>query len=202
MAKTKTPEVEFGKRVKTAREAMGWSQTKLATAMTERGHKMHMSTVSQLESGSRSIRLNEAVALGDLLGVAIPGQSAQGQLTPDGLAQTVTTIANTLFRAGAGLGDATQEVEEIIAGVFGDDDEEQWAMRAAKAGIDDSAQERAMTARGLFSCFRVVDIAVVTPLSVLCSELLLGKPLNLETYKRQAEVTNKLLDLIKNPVTE
>lgn len=51
------------------REAAGLSQEELAERMTERGFGFSQATVWKIEQGKRPVKLSEAVALGDALGM-------------------------------------------------------------------------------------------------------------------------------------
>ncbi|UGQ14330.1 helix-turn-helix domain-containing protein [Yinghuangia sp. ASG 101] len=51
------------------RKAMHLSQEHIADAMTERGFKMHQTQVAKIENGSRPIRLDEAMAIADILSI-------------------------------------------------------------------------------------------------------------------------------------
>lgn len=55
------------------REAKGWTQDRLARALTNLGTPATQSTVTRIEKGTRPLRLNEAEALARALGVAIEG---------------------------------------------------------------------------------------------------------------------------------
>lgn len=55
---------EFGKRVRTAREELGWSQENLAEASG-----LHWTYVSSIERGERNISLRNILKLAESLGV-------------------------------------------------------------------------------------------------------------------------------------
>lgn len=58
-----TPEKRLGVRLRREREERGWSQQEVAKRLADRGISLHMSTIAKIEAGSRSVRLNEAIAL-------------------------------------------------------------------------------------------------------------------------------------------
>lgn len=63
-----TPEQRFAQLVRERREANGWSQEELARRVSAAtGSPFHQTAVTRLESGSRNIRLNEVVALAEVL---------------------------------------------------------------------------------------------------------------------------------------
>lgn len=67
-----TAEEWFGSQVRIAREARQWSQEALArTLRDESGIGIDQAAVARLERGKRAIRLNEAVALARIFGIAL-----------------------------------------------------------------------------------------------------------------------------------
>lgn len=57
----------FGKRVKSQREAVGWSQRELSERLAELGVKLDTSAITRIENGSRDPRLKEATAIAHAL---------------------------------------------------------------------------------------------------------------------------------------
>lgn len=72
-----------------AREAAGLSQTEVARAMKQAGYGWHQTTVGKVEMGQRSLSLEEAVALGRIVGLeaadVIAAVSAPGDAADDAL---------------------------------------------------------------------------------------------------------------------
>jgi transcriptional regulator with XRE-family HTH domain len=65
-------EARFAANIRARRESVGWSQGELARRLRENGwENFHQTTVSRIEKGDRPIRLGEAVAVAELLGVPI-----------------------------------------------------------------------------------------------------------------------------------
>jgi len=60
---------EIGEEVREARIAVGASQQELADLMRKRGFEWSQATVWSVEKGKRALRLNEAVALSEMLNV-------------------------------------------------------------------------------------------------------------------------------------
>jgi ribosome-binding protein aMBF1 (putative translation factor) len=54
--------------IRRTRLAVGWSQWKLAEAMTEQGFGWYQSTVNRTETGGRELTWREAIALSEMLG--------------------------------------------------------------------------------------------------------------------------------------
>lgn len=61
-------EAAFAKNVKAARERRGWSQTELAKRLTARSLTFHQQQIQRIETGTRPVRLNEAILLAEVLG--------------------------------------------------------------------------------------------------------------------------------------
>lgn len=69
----------FGDNVRRARAIKGWSQRRLAEALDVRGVKLDPSAVTRIERGAREVKLREAAAFAQCLGVDI-----QELITPAG----------------------------------------------------------------------------------------------------------------------
>lgn len=61
----------LGSGIQHIRESMGLTQTRLAEAMSTRGHAWHQQTVVKTEKGLRPVRFEEALALADILHVEV-----------------------------------------------------------------------------------------------------------------------------------
>lgn len=59
--------MNLGQNLRRLRTRMDWSQSRLARAMTGRGHPWRQSTVSAIETGRRGIAIEEADVLATLL---------------------------------------------------------------------------------------------------------------------------------------
>lgn len=63
-----TPGARFARRLREERERVGLSQTGLAEQLSERlGDAIYHSAVARMESGQRSVKIDEAVAVADVL---------------------------------------------------------------------------------------------------------------------------------------
>lgn len=65
-----TPAEVFARRLREIRTAKGWSQARVAEEMTRLGHRMMQTTVGKVETGDRSVSLEEALVFALALGVA------------------------------------------------------------------------------------------------------------------------------------
>lgn len=91
----------FGGNVRARREALGWSQSELARRMNDAGWpKYSQITVARTEDSSRGTRLDEALALANVLGADMPSM-----LEPSGHAAAVGQLRAVLHDARA-AGDA------------------------------------------------------------------------------------------------
>lgn len=61
----------FRKRLKTERELRGWSQVEMAKTLSDNGIPMHATTIAKIELGDRTVRIDEATAIADLLEVSL-----------------------------------------------------------------------------------------------------------------------------------
>ena len=62
----------IGQRVRELRELRGLPQQHVAMVMTlTKGYRWHQTVVAKVERGERSLKLSEAVALADILGVPV-----------------------------------------------------------------------------------------------------------------------------------
>lgn len=90
----------FGDNVRRARAVKGWSQRRLAEALDIRGVKLDPSAVTRIERGAREVKLREAAAIAQCLGVDI-----QELITPAGrepLAVILQTLKSATDRMQAG----------------------------------------------------------------------------------------------------
>jgi transcriptional regulator with XRE-family HTH domain len=60
-----------GSKLREAREAIEWSQRRLAEELEQWGLKLDPSAVTRIERGSREVKLREAVAFAEALGIPI-----------------------------------------------------------------------------------------------------------------------------------
>jgi transcriptional regulator with XRE-family HTH domain len=90
---------QVGQRVRELREQRGFSQQHVAMTMTmTRGHRWHQTTQAQTESGQRPLRLTEAVALADVLGVRV---------------DELTQVRGTWHERGLAIGELQRLAQQI-----------------------------------------------------------------------------------------
>ena len=63
----------FRKRLKAERQRREWSQSDIAKLLSENRIPMHPTTIAKIEAGDRSVRIDEATGIADLLGLSLDG---------------------------------------------------------------------------------------------------------------------------------
>lgn len=137
----------FRQRLREERERAGFSQMELARLMTERlSARIDSTTVTRMERGERTVRLDEAVVAAEVLGVPLPNMlNAAGT----GL---LAKIDDVRFR----LDGAQRELETAVAEV------ERWRNRVDELseeleGLEErqQAEHKAEVERDLMEEFRI-----------------------------------------------
>lgn len=84
MASAKWSDHRFGEAVKRHRERLGWTQVQMAKMLADRGlQPMRDTTLAKIEAGSRSVRINEAIAIADLLELSLDDLVGRPPQNPD-----------------------------------------------------------------------------------------------------------------------
>lgn len=96
-----TPQVTaFIRRMRQERVAAGLTQAELAARVSRRaGHTVHTSIYTRMEQGARAIRLSEAVAIAEELGVSLSSLLYSRDAVDDELAQLRQDLAAARWRA-------------------------------------------------------------------------------------------------------
>ncbi len=107
----KRPEQVFAARVREMRERYGWSQQRLAKAMSARGlaiganmaAPMHIdpSGVTRLERGDRQIRLDEAVLLAEIFDTTVDGMLRPALPLDEQIRSAEFQVGSAYLRAAA-----------------------------------------------------------------------------------------------------
>jgi transcriptional regulator with XRE-family HTH domain len=99
------PERIFGRRLKAERLRRGWRLEDLATWASEHGLNVHPSAYSKIEAGQRAVRLREAVAIAQALGIPLGFMLAEDDPTETErrLAQVKAELAEASDRSDAEL---------------------------------------------------------------------------------------------------
>lgn len=75
-------DAQVGRMIQSTRKARGVTQAQLAALVEERGLQMRQQTVVKIEQGRRPLRLQEAQALADALGIDLDSLRPEG-IDPD-----------------------------------------------------------------------------------------------------------------------
>jgi transcriptional regulator with XRE-family HTH domain len=80
------PERILGQRLRGLREEAGLTQEQVAARMRSLGHHLYQNTIWKIEAGKRPVRVNEAVALANILGIPLDGLLRDPALSAEGSA--------------------------------------------------------------------------------------------------------------------
>jgi transcriptional regulator with XRE-family HTH domain len=126
MGSQKWIDQRFGKRVKAERDDRGWSQADMAKMLSDRGiQPMHPTTVAKIEAGDRSVRINEAVGIADLMDVPLDTLLGRDPLEPRGERMRWLRAIRTTAQSGWALMDRLKDElandlnEELPTGLEG-----------------------------------------------------------------------------------
>lgn len=120
MASSKWADEQFGQHLKRRRVERGLTQPQMAEMLTAKGiAPMGATTIAKIEAGTRSVRINEAVGIADLLEVSL--DALLGRHMPDDttLAFAMTTLLMYVRDADERIlqarGAATDIIEQLDA---------------------------------------------------------------------------------------
>lgn len=129
MASSKRTDDYFRKRFKIERERRGWSQADVANMLGDKRVHVPVTAIAKIEAGTRTVRIDEAVAIADLFGVSLDSLLGRGAGLEDDLAYSLRALRETAQRIYSQLRPLTLEFAEAR-------DE---ALRCTFAGRDDLA---------------------------------------------------------------
>lgn len=110
-----TAERRFGQRVRAVRTEQARSQQDIADALAEQfGLHLHQTAIAKIEAGSRAVKMSEALAIADVLGVHIGQLLVQRQPA----VQTTEKVARAdeLARAAADFDHLVQTRRRDLGG--------------------------------------------------------------------------------------
>jgi len=120
----------FGVNLKLVRERLDESQTGLARKMADLGFPFHQTTISRIEAGERPVQLGEALALAEIVGIAV-GDMIQRP--------SDVRLARLLTQATRRVADALVAIEtNTTAAILAKTDLEGQFAAARDAGLDDA----------------------------------------------------------------
>ena len=105
MGSNEPVETDFRKTLWRERKSRDWSQAHMAKLLCEKGLAIYPTTVAKIEAGERAARLDEVVAIADILGVSIDalvGRSADHRVGDKTLALNALTdvIQHAVWEVG------------------------------------------------------------------------------------------------------
>jgi transcriptional regulator with XRE-family HTH domain len=120
MASSKWVDKQFGQQLKKQRDKLTWTQPQMAKMLEDKGvAPMGATTLAKIEAGTRSVRINEAVAIADLFEVSL--DELLGRQLPDDTSLTfaMTTLLgyvrdaeNSMIQARGTVTDIGEQLED------------------------------------------------------------------------------------------
>lgn len=118
-------EANFARRLRVMRESLGLSQADLANRITQAGVPMPQQTVARIEAGKRSIRLNEARLISEILKATLQEMISDplDGLAPDEVSIAVGDSVGELIHLEEAIGENYRLLEESKSRVRGLEEE-------------------------------------------------------------------------------
>ena len=89
----------FGQRLKDERTRRKWSQAKLAKMLTDKGIPMIGTMIHKIEAGDRTVRIDEAAGIADLLDVSLDSLVGRRTGLANDLANVISGLQHTAGKA-------------------------------------------------------------------------------------------------------
>jgi len=83
MGRKERTDDHFRKRLRAERIRRDWSQSDLAKMLSDNDIPMHSTTIAKIEAGDRSVRIDEATGIADLLGLSLDGLLGRNGMEDD-----------------------------------------------------------------------------------------------------------------------
>jgi transcriptional regulator with XRE-family HTH domain len=100
MGRRERTEDRFRKRLRTERERREWSQSDLAQLLCDAtGAKWHPTTIAKIEAGDRSVRIDEAVAIAEVLEVPLNSLLGLKTAVENDLAYAMSALQQTVGKS-------------------------------------------------------------------------------------------------------
>lgn len=112
----------IGETIRRERERLGLSQDALADGMVARGFPFHQATVYKIEKSTRPVRVEEAVALAELLNmslselVGVPGMADEAVIERRQAQLELARLDTALYRALDEFNDAQRKLNALVPG--------------------------------------------------------------------------------------
>lgn len=115
MARVKWSNERFGQRVRHLREEEGWTQPQMAEKLAEHGlGPMHVTTITKIETGTRAVRIDEAIGIAALFEVTV--DALVGSHGPDDttLMFALMNVSDYIDNVKAHLGRARRDTMDVL----------------------------------------------------------------------------------------
>lgn len=118
MGKRERTEDYFRKRLRDERNSRKWSQADMAKLLSDKGVHMHPTTIAKIEAGERSVRIDEATGIADLLGISLDVLLGRAAGLDDDLTYALRSLRNAARRWDAQVGPMLTELGDATTAVF------------------------------------------------------------------------------------
>ncbi|HWS91352.1 MAG TPA: helix-turn-helix transcriptional regulator [Mycobacterium sp.] len=95
MARKKWIDNYFGQRLKLERENKGWSQPEMVKLLEDEGVGLHWTSLAKIEKGLRSVRIDEAKAIADVLELSVDSMLGRKAGLEDDAAHALRGVLDT-----------------------------------------------------------------------------------------------------------
>ena len=115
MSRSKWVDERFAQDLKRMRDERSWTQPQMADMLSARGiAPMHPTTLAKIEAGSRSVRINEAVAIADLFDVSLDALLRREQGPRRDLHYALGALLDTVYMSQTQLHRTAKSLDERL----------------------------------------------------------------------------------------
>jgi transcriptional regulator with XRE-family HTH domain len=141
----------FGGRLRIERERRGWSQAHVSELLEKRGVNLHSTAVAKVEAKQRDVRIDEAVAIADMLDMPLDALLGRGTQPGTALAYVLRNTIYTARRSAQQISGVAEELDSSLAdldtldfngrkGLETELHRAQAALRKAQAALENTAR--------------------------------------------------------------
>lgn len=128
-------ENHLGRKLRDWRKARGWSQARIAEELGYRGFDMHQTTVAKIENGSRPLRVSEAIAIADVMGM--PMLSVFYGPGPEDKRWGIDAMRDAMERSEQSLEFAQEQMEQAMKQVlYYENERASWAQSINRSALE------------------------------------------------------------------
>jgi transcriptional regulator with XRE-family HTH domain len=99
MARKKWIDDYFGERLRAERERHGWTQADMVKLLDAQGVGLHWTSLAKIEKGTRSVRIDEAKAIADVLELSVDSMLGRKAALEDEAAQALRGVLDAARQA-------------------------------------------------------------------------------------------------------